>query len=313
MSSIADERISLDHRSSAARTADVPEAAGPVLDDTDLDDTKAWRRHAGFVAWPTLLFSIAVLGAWIGTAVLAWRGSLGWAATLVLQSLFAYLGFTTLHEASHGNIAGRHRSLKSLESLLGWLSGLPLIAPYPAFRKLHLEHHRHTNDEHLDPDFWVAGSSRWAILWRCATMLPHYYWRILVAAVRSPSARDAATLTALLVYAAAAVALSLAGHLTWVLAAWIGPALIAATLLAFAFDWLPHQPHDQRDRYRNSRILLFPGLGVLLTNQNFHLVHHLYPRIPFYRYGTFFHEVRLSLAAKGAPIVDLASGPADNP
>ena len=270
-----------------------------------VDDTTAWRRHAGFVAWPTLLFSVSVLAAWATTAALAWRGILRLEVTFVLQTLLAYLAFTPLHEAAHGNIAGRDKRLRGVERLLGWLSGLPLIAPYPAFRKLHLEHHGHTNDEEKDPDFWVAGASRWSILWRCATLLPHYYWRICWNAIRSPATRDRATLIALFVYAASAIGLSLAGHGAWVLSAWIGPAILAATFLAFAFDWLPHQPHDEQDRYRNSRILLFPGLGVLLTNQNFHLIHHLYPRIPFYRYGSFFREVRPTLAAKGAPIVDL--------
>ncbi len=272
------------------------------------DDTKLWQQHAGFVAWPTLLLSLAVLTAWLAVAVSAWRGSLSGVATFFLQTVLAYLAFTPLHEASHGNIAGRHKRLKGLETGLGWLSGLPLLAPYPAFRKLHLQHHGHTNDEEHDPDFWVAGTSRWAILWRCATILPHYYWRIVVGTLRSPATRDVASLAILSVYASTAVALSLAGHGAWVLTAWVGPALLAAGFLAFAFDWLPHQPHDQRDRYRNSRILLFPGLGVLLTNQNLHLVHHLYPRIPFYRYGTFFHEARPALTAKGAPIVDLTDG-----
>ena len=278
------------------------------MNSIPVDDTTAWRHHAGFVAWPTLLFSLAVLAAWVTVAALAWSGLLSLPLTFALQTVLAYLSFTPMHEASHGNIAGRNQRFKGVEKLLGWLSGIPLIAPYSAFRKLHLEHHGHTNDEEKDPDFWVAGTSRWSILWRCVTLLPHYYWRILTHAIRAPAARDSATLTALFVYATSAIAFAVAGHGAWVLAAWIGPALLAATFLAFAFDWLPHQPHNERDRYRNSSILLFPGLGVLLTNQNFHLIHHLYPRIPFYRYGSFFREVRPALAAKGAPIVDWWKG-----
>ncbi|MEM8933104.1 MAG: fatty acid desaturase [Acidobacteriota bacterium] len=278
----------------------------PDSHSPNIDDTVAWRRHAGFIAWPTLLFFVAVLCAWITVAWLAWRGALGWAPTLGLQSVLAYLIFTPLHEASHGNIAGRNRRWKGIETALGWLSGVPLLAPYPAFRKLHLEHHGHTNDEEHDPDFWVAGETRWAIAWRCVTILPHYYWRIFRSAVRSPVARDAVVVTTIVIYAAVAVGFAIVGRGVWVLTAWIAPALVATGVLAFVFDWLPHQPHQDRSRYRNSRILLFPGLGVLLTNQNLHLIHHLYPRIPFYRYGTFFREARSALAAKGAPIVDLA-------
>ena len=140
---------------------------------TQVDDTKAWRRHTGFIAWPTLLFFVAVFAAWVTVGALAWYEILGWVPTLGLQTLLAYLVFTPLHEASHGNIAGRDRRLRSVESLVGWLSGVPLLAPYSAFRKLHLEHHGHTNDEEKDPDFWVAGTTRWAILWRCGSILLH--------------------------------------------------------------------------------------------------------------------------------------------
>ncbi|MEO1084621.1 MAG: fatty acid desaturase, partial [Acidobacteriota bacterium] len=270
-------------------------------------DTKVWRRHAGFIAWPTLLMAVVVLAGWVGVAALAWRGAIGLGAAFCLQTVLAYLAFTPLHEASHGNIAGRERRLKGLERTLGWLSGVPLLVPFPAFRKLHLDHHGHTNDHEQDPDFWVAGDSRWAVLGRCLTILPHYYWRIVAGAVRSPSTRDSASIGALLGYAALAAAFTAAGHGAWVLATWVGPALLAAALLAFAFDWLPHHPHSERSRYRNSRILLYPGLGLLLASQNLHLIHHLYPRIPFYRYAPFFREVRTTLESKGAPIVDLAA------
>ncbi len=39
----------------------------------------------------------------------------------------------------------------------------------------------------------------------------------------------------------------------------------------------------------------------------YHLVHHLFPRVPFYRYGTCFHALRPDLEARGADIVDLGS------
>ena len=275
------------------------------MNSNKVDEAQAWRRHAFFIAWPTLFFFAVVLAAWVAVGVLAWRGVLSWGLTFGLQTVLAYLIFTPLHEASHGNVAGRDTRLRSLEKWVGWLSGLPLLAPYSAFRTLHLQHHGHTNHEEKDPDFWVAGKTRWSILWRCVTILPHYYWRIFWQALRSPAARDGAAILTIGVYVAVAIAFIATGHGVWILTAWIGPGLLSTGILAFVFDWLPHQPHNDRSRYRNSRILLFPGLGVLLTNQNLHLIHHLYPRIPFYRYGTFFHEARQSLAAKGAPIVDL--------
>ena len=43
---------------------------------------------------------------------------------------------------------------------------------------------------------------------------------------------------------------------------------------------------------------------VLDMYQTYHLIHHLFPRIPFYRIGAAFHEMRPILEAEGAAIHD---------
>jgi ring-1,2-phenylacetyl-CoA epoxidase subunit PaaE len=69
------------------------------------------------------------------------------------------------------------------------------------------------------------------------------------------------------------------------------PGRIALGVLAWWFDWLPHhglEVTQRKNRYRATRIRI--GLEWLLTPvllyQNYHLVHHLHPSIPFYRYIT---------------------------
>ena len=59
--------------------------------------------------------------------------------------------------------------------------------------------------------------------------------------------------------------------------------------LAWWFDWLPHHGLDEtqsENRYRATRNRV--GMEWLFTplmlSQNYHLVHHLHPSIPFYRY-----------------------------
>ena len=44
------------------------------------------------------------------------------------------------------------------------------------------------------------------------------------------------------------------------------------------------------------------GLNTLLLGQNYHLLHHLYPRMPFYRYAACFRAVRPVLEAERARI-----------
>ena len=65
---------------------------------------------------------------------------------------------------------------------------------------------------------------------------------------------------------------------------WFVPAFLAQALLAFAFDWLPHHPHERTERYLNTRVVAIPGISAFLLSQNYHLIHHLYPNIPFYHY-----------------------------
>ena len=75
------------------------------------------------------------------------------------------------------------------------------------------------------------------------------------------------------------------------LALWIGPAFAASAIIAFFFEWVPHHPHTHRGRYLDTRVILAPGLSVPLLAQNYHLVHHLYPRVPFYLYGRLYWAI----------------------
>ena len=81
------------------------------------------------------------------------------------------------------------------------------------------------------------------------------------------------------------------------------PARLATAALAFAFDYLPHRPHEtpaQEDRYRASHVFRERWLTLPLCGQNYHLVHHLYPAVPFYRYGAVWFDQREALLLKGA-------------
>jgi ring-1,2-phenylacetyl-CoA epoxidase subunit PaaE len=76
----------------------------------------------------------------------------------------------------------------------------------------------------------------------------------------------------------------------WLLAVvYLIPERIAVIVLAWWFDWLPHHGLEEtqaENRYRATRNRV--GMEWLLTplmlSQNYHLVHHLHPSIPFYRY-----------------------------
>ena len=264
----------------------------------------------GELAWPTLAMFAAGVGLFaLGTAaVLAWGAH--WLVGLAVNALALYLLFTPAHEAVHGNIVGRSALPRWVESSVGWVSAGAFLFPYPIFSYDHRTHHKHTNHPERDPDFWVAGKQPLKVLLSCMSMLPDYYYfyfsrtRALLANPRERSGYIASVLFLVGVVAVFVAYGQRFGY--WAPALlWFAPALLASTFLAYIFDYLPHRPHREQRRYLDTRITLFPGLTTLFVSQNLHLIHHLYPSIPYYRYAEAFERIRPDLEAKGARIDDL--------
>jgi len=268
-------------------------------------DERAWRRLTGSFAWPTVALLVAVLvlhvGSWWACVVLRWPLAFG----VVLNAVVAYLAFTVHHEAAHGNIDGRKGSAGLADEVAGWISGVLLLSPFPAVRVLHLRHHGVTNDPATDPDMWVAVDGPVRLAARCLTIIPHYYWHFLFGPTSTTkSARIALpkTIAGIVGLLALGGVLWWAGLGGWALWLWVLPAFLGTGFLAFAFDYLPHVPFDSRERFLNTRVIEGRTLNVVLLGQNYHLMHHLYPRVPFYRYLACFHLMRPLLERKGARI-----------
>ncbi len=265
------------------------------------------RLAAREIAWPSLLITAllatAHLGIWIGTL----RFGLPMPLASLLLVVVTYYWFTPLHEAVHGNLAGRER--RFVNPWVGHLASMAFLAPFPAFQILHLRHHGSVNHQGEDPDLWVAAPTRLGVLGRCLTILPYYY-AVLFGSLREESEnRRRLILQAAAILGAfgAVIALLVRADLgTEALLLWLVPAWLASALLAFLFDYLPHQPHDDRGRWTNARIVLGGRLlTLLMAGQNYHLVHHLKPRVPFYRYGRVYRQLLPQLERHGSPIIHL--------
>ena len=72
--------------------------------------------------------------------------------------------------------------------------------------------------------------------------------------------------------------------------------------LRSVFAWLPHHPHDETGRYRDTRIFTFPGSNLLIRGHDYHLLHHMFPRVPHYRLRKLWKEIGPHLAEQGARI-----------
>jgi ring-1,2-phenylacetyl-CoA epoxidase subunit PaaE len=93
------------------------------------------------------------------------------------------------------------------------------------------------------------------------------------------------------------------GHLFEWLVLYILPARVMLFLLAWGFDWLPHhglRPEDRRNRFKTTRNIV--GAEWLLTPlffyHNYHLVHHVHPKVPFYKYLSVWARNEASYLAR---------------
>ena len=112
---------------------------------------KVLRRYVGGFAWPTIALAV---GTWtvflLALFALNQDWISGW-AMVAIAVICNFYSFTVLHEAVHENIEGKSRG-GWLTEALGWSSGAMFMAPFQAFRLIHLTHHQNTNTPDLDPD-----------------------------------------------------------------------------------------------------------------------------------------------------------------
>ncbi|AXT53671.1 hypothetical protein D1818_23640 [Aquimarina sp. BL5] len=260
----------------------------------------AWQKYSGKLAWPTvLLFGFLCIG-----YILLWdfyTNGLSEVWTSLIGAALAYGMFTIAHEASHGNISGGVRSFVKLEQVLGWLSSFFLLFPFSAFVVIHLSHHAHTNDPVNDPDHYVNGSNPFTIFFRCLTLISHYFGLTLGKHSKKNTAMNSVrnqSVVFVFVLVAVLGILILSGNGKALFYVFILSALIAAPILAFSFDWLPHYPHNNLSKYHNTRVITISGLEFLSLYQSYHLIHHLYPRVPFYKYRSCFLDIESELLEK---------------
>lgn len=282
------------------------------------EEKRLARQMSPTVAWPTLALAVVLPAAhwsviWLGlTRVLP----LPLCATIL--SVTGYMHYTLVHESIHGNLVPGHAKLRRLNDVVGWVGALGLWFNWPVMMRGHALHHAHTNTEQ-DPDIEVKGT-----FLRLIGTWPAFMFVMLIPPVllRFVVPRADRKLRAILrgneIWQASAVSALVLGLLSVAIAAgrfgdWLWlifiPRSLAALALRIFFSWLPHYPFDRTERYLNTRISLWTGGTVLMLQQNLHLMHHLWPSVPFYNYARLYRCMRATLIAKGSRIEGLMVGP----
>ena len=241
---------------------------------------------------PTLLMLLTANALVILSTCGYWRWDWPDWCCFVLNVLALHMAGTVIHDACH-HAAHRNRILNAI---LGHGSALMLGFAFPVFTRVHMQHHAHVNDPENDPDHFVStGGPLWLIaarffyheifffkrrLWRKYELLEWFLSRLFVAAIVYTSCQY--------------------DFLGYVLNFWFSPALVVGLALGLFFDYLPHRPFQERDRWKNARVYPSPILNLLILGQNYHLIHHLWPSIPWYNYQPAYYATKNLLDEKGS-------------
>ncbi len=241
------------------------------------------------IAWPTIMVFVAAI-AIFGLSTFAYlEGQLPLLWAIVFNATASYLSFAMAHEASH-------RAVSLNPQVNDWLgrAAMLLLEPAPfltVFRCVHMQHHRFTNDPSKDPDAFAGIGPAWLLPFKWMIFDVYYFKYYLKPEVFMKRRRNERIEFYLSVLFGVLVisAFTLAGWLEYYLLLFFIPTRISKFFIILIFDFLPHHPHetlatDDPFRSTSNRVGLEWLLTPLFFYQNYHLVHHLYPTVPFYRY-----------------------------
>lgn len=290
---------------------------------TDAEREVSQRLSQG-LAWPTVALLVGLIA--IGAAVIAaWAGGvMPLLLGMFINSLVGYGLYTVVHDSVHRSISNRNPKHERWDTVCGNIAAQLILLNFAGHRASHLRHHAHTNTDR-DPDIGAKGPLvalpvKWlvsnVVLLLVALPGGTYLANALMRRLGASAASDGGDTSLLAAQRWAvrvgvlAVLISIPlGVTVPVVVLWIVPARLTFLYLAIFFAWLPHFPYEHIDRFRNTRITLFPGSTWLLLQQDRHLIHHLYPSIPWYRYRAAHRELASLLSERGAVVAGPSSKP----
>ena len=268
------------------------------------------RQHIGKFPWLAVTWAFVNLAVWLSLWPLVFMGIMPLWLGLIVASANAALSYLPSHEAQHDIIARPGSKLRWLNEAVGHLSTLPLALPYKVAKVTHLEHHKHTNHPELDPDFSSRANGPWHAVWRSSgNRQPrgkgafNAYGYTLVKLKRYDVLLEGALYR--LTWFSILIVLAWSGYALEAAVLWWLPHHIGYTYIQVYLSWAPHHPATETHPYRATRAFRskLGNLGSL--GMQYHIVHHLHPRIPLYRTPQAYWDMRPILEARGANVDEL--------
>jgi beta-carotene hydroxylase len=268
------------------------------------------RRHINRFPWLAVAVGLAVPVLWLTLWPLVLTGLMPVWAGFGAATLLAIIGYLPSHEAQHDIIARPGSRLRWLNELVGHAATLPLALPYGLAKATHVEHHKHTNKPDLDPDYASRAPGPLRAVWHAIqNRQPRAkggfvaYARTMVRIGRLDLLLTAAIYR--LSWFAILSALAWSGYAIEAAALWWLPHHVGYIYIQYYLSWAPHHPANETGRYRHTRSFRAALGNIGSLGMQYHVVHHLHPRIPFWRTPRAYWEMKPLLEAQGARVNDL--------
>ena len=211
------------------------------------------------------------------------------------------------HEGVHGLL---HPN-RTLNHILGSVTAWPVLQTFAAYRVLHLKHHAHLG-ESGDPDHYRNyNRRRWGVFamhWgRLLFGYPAYLMAIPFLALRQGTGWERFQILMELLVLGLLILAILSSQLPWIwfLHGWLIPmGFIHFMVNIRGMSQHTLLEHSQSQIMGTRTIITTPLVRFFMCNENYHLEHHIHPRIPWYHLSHAHQLLRPQLEAIHAPFID---------
>lgn len=252
------------------------------------------------IAWPTvLIYFISFIGFVLSTYALL-TGMLSSFVTVPVSAFFVFWSFTPLHEAVHRNLS----SINWLNDFVGTLSAQLLLPGFSTslYRYLHVTHHSRTG-QNDDPDLKFTESNL-LVCWFNSAFLDVLWTKFYFSVWRErPATERARFALGLVLYITMFVVAIASPYTADFFIGFVLPMLLGRVITVYLLATIQHRKgHEQRhDPLGATSIQDVDSKWwhhLFMLGQSQHLIHHLYPGVPWYTYDAIWRVAKTKIPAE---------------
>jgi fatty acid desaturase len=227
----------------------------------------------------------------LSSTIAALDGRLPMWVACFINGFSLYVLFSPMHESLHGTVSSS-RFVNEIVGRVALAFQIP-AAPLEVARWVHLSHHANTTSEN-DPDNFMHHGAWWVLPFRWANFDVFYLIKFFKDDTTATKRIRPAVYVYVSIFLAVVLGFIMSGLALELLVLWFLPSRIGLAMIGFIFVFLPHFPADisaRQNKYQatTTRLGWEWLLTPLMVYQNYHLIHHLYPNVPFYNYIKIWH------------------------